>query len=84
MASDFAAALQRGDMDAVRRAPKADLHIHGYGGGDRAFVQERTGVDIAPVDRVLRSMAEMHAFVEERPSPALVGVSTIDDRGVNT
>ena len=72
--SDFATALETRDLDAVRRVPKADLHIHGYGGGDRAFVRERTGVDIAPTDRVLHSMTEMHAFAEERLSPAFVGL----------
>jgi hypothetical protein len=59
MPSDFATALEAGDRDAVRRAPKADLHIHGFGGGDRAFLRERTGVDVAPVDRVLGSMADL-------------------------
>ena len=75
MPTDFATALEIGDRDAIRRAPKADLHIHGFGGGDRAFVRERTGVDIAPVDRVLGSMAEMHAFAEEHLAPVLAGVA---------
>jgi len=57
MLIDFATALEVGDLEALRRAPKADLHIHGFGGGDRAFIRERTGVDIAPVDGVLASMA---------------------------
>jgi hypothetical protein len=38
------------------------------GGGDRAFLRERTGVHVAPVDRVLSSMAEMHAFADEKLS----------------
>ena len=46
--------------------PQADLHIHAIGGGDREFLRAATGVDIAPVERVLRSMAEMHDFVDEK------------------
>jgi hypothetical protein len=73
MPSDFATALEVGDRDAVCHAPKADLHIHGIGGGDRAFLRERTGVDVAPVDRVLGSMAEMHAFIDEKLSSLFAG-----------
>jgi adenosine deaminase len=73
MSSDFAAALEAGDMEALRRAPKADLHIHGVGGGDRAFLRERTGVDIAPVEGVLGSMAEMHAFADRALGPLFQG-----------
>jgi adenosine deaminase len=75
MMMDFATALEVGDRDAIRRAPKADLHIHGFGGGDRAFLRERTGVDIAPVDGVLSSMSEMHAFANEKLSPLFVGTA---------
>jgi adenosine deaminase len=73
MPSDFVAALEAGDMDGLRRAPKADLHIHGIGGGDRAFLRERTGVDVAPVEGVLASMAEMHAFAEAKLAPLFEG-----------
>ena len=73
VASAFADALESGDMDALRRAPKADLHIHGFGGGDRAFLRARTGVDIAPVEGRLESMAEMHAFADARLAPVLNG-----------
>jgi adenosine deaminase len=75
MSSPFQAALRRGDRDAIRLAPKADLHIHAVGGGDRAFLRERTGVDVAPVDRVLSSMAEMHAFVDETLSTLFAGAA---------
>jgi adenosine deaminase len=75
MPTDFATALELGDWESLRRAPKADLHIHGFGGGDRAFIRERTGVDIAPVDRVLGSMAEMHAFAAENLVPVFQGVA---------
>ena len=73
MLSNFATALELGDREAVRRAPKADLHIHGIGGGDRAFLRERTGVDITPLDRVLGSMAEMNAFADQQFSEVFAG-----------
>ena len=73
MPNDFAAALETGDLEGLCRAPKADLHIHGFGGGDRAFLRERTGIDVAPLQGVLRSMEEMHAFAEERLSPLFRG-----------
>ena len=73
--TDFATALETGDLDAIRRVPKADLHIHGIGGGDHAFLRERTGVDIAPVDGVLGSMAEMHAFADAHLSSVFAGVA---------
>jgi len=75
MASSFADALEAGDLDALRRAPKADLHVHGVGGGDRAFLRERTGVDIAPLAGRLASMAEMHAFTDANLTPIFGGVS---------
>ena len=35
----------------------------GVTSGDRAFLKERAGLDIRPVDRVLASMDDMHAWV---------------------
>jgi adenosine deaminase len=75
MASEFVSALEAGDLQALRRVPKADLHIHGFGGGDRAFVRERTGIDVAPVPGVLNSMAEMHAFADEKLSQVFGGTA---------
>lgn len=75
MVSEFAAALEAGDLEALRRIPKADHHIHGFGGGDRAFLRERTSVDVAPVERVLKSMAEMHAFAHEKLSGLFNGAA---------
>ncbi|WP_158815053.1 adenosine deaminase [Methylocapsa sp. S129] len=64
MAPDFQAALITGDIDAVRRCAKSDLHNHAMLGGARDFLAQRTGRNIAPLDRKLGSMAEMHAFVQ--------------------
>jgi len=62
----FQNALKTGDIDAVRAIPKSDLHNHALAGGHRALVSEWAGRDIAPLDRPLASMAEMHAWVEDR------------------
>jgi adenosine deaminase len=60
--SAFTDALEANDLDGVRASPKADLHTHCAGSGDRDFLRRRTGVDIAPVGAPLHSMAEMHAW----------------------
>jgi adenosine deaminase len=60
------AALARGDLEALRRFPKSDLHNHFFLGGNRALVSEWAGHDIAPLDRKLASMAEMHEWVQSR------------------
>ena len=62
----FQAALESGDLDAIRRVPKSDLHNHFFLGGNRALVSEWAGKDIAPLDRKLGSMAEMHEWVQAR------------------
>jgi adenosine deaminase len=64
VSSEFVQALETRDLAALRRCPKADLHIHGIGGGDRTFLREKTGVDVIPVHGRLSSMAEMHAFAD--------------------
>jgi hypothetical protein len=58
----FITALEIGDLDGVRRAHKAESHTHGPFGGDRAWLAERSGRDIAPVALPLASMDEMHAW----------------------
>lgn len=62
----FEVALAAGDLDAIRRVPKSDLHNHFFLGGNRALVSEWAGKDIAPLDRKLGSMAEMHEWVQAR------------------
>lgn len=64
MTSNFQSALEVGDLAALRACPKADLHIHAVLGGCRHFIRERTGRDIAPLEGVLASMVEMHAWIE--------------------
>lgn len=68
--SEFADALEAGDIDALRGCPKADLHNHGAACGHRGFLRERTGVDIAPLTAPLRSMDEMHAWFAANIAPA--------------
>ena len=58
----FIAALEAGDLESVRLAPKAESHTHGPFGGDRAWLAEQTGRDVVPVARPLVSMDEMHAW----------------------
>jgi adenosine deaminase len=67
VSSPFQAALRDRDLAGVRACAKADLHLHaGIGSGDRSFLRERTGLDIRPLDRVLASMDEMHAWVRSQ------------------
>ena len=58
----FTEALIQGDLAAVRRCPKADLHNHFVLGGSRRYIYEHTGKDIRPIQSPLRSMDEMHAW----------------------
>ena len=62
----FQTALGTGDLDAIRRVPKSDLHNHFFLGGNRALVSEWAGKDIAPLDHKLESMTEMHEWVQTR------------------
>jgi len=61
---DFQTALEAGDIPAIRQVPKADLHNHFVGGGDRDYIFEKTGRRIAPLERKLASMADMHAWFD--------------------
>lgn len=67
MSSPFQAALEDRDLDGLRACAKADLHVHaGVGSGDRAFLKAATGLDISPVEGVLTSMDDMHAWVRDQ------------------
>ncbi|HEY9233417.1 MULTISPECIES: amidohydrolase family protein [Phenylobacterium] len=66
MTTPFQAALEAGDLAGLRAAPKAELHIHAVLGGCRDFIHERIGQDIAPLEGVLSSMDEMHAWTDSQ------------------
>lgn len=59
---DFIEALKIGDMEAIRKCPKADLHNHFVLGGSRKYLLEHSGRDISPITEPLNSMDEMHAW----------------------
>ena len=65
----FVDALTRRDLAALRRIPKSDLHNHGLASGSRTYIHERTRREFAPVQQPLRSMAEMHAWVDANIAP---------------
>ena len=58
----FIEAIEKGDLDAIRRFPKSDLHNHFVLGGSREYIFDKTGYDIRPVSSPLRSMNEMDAW----------------------
>ena len=58
----FIDALRLGDLDAVRKCPKADLHNHFVLGGSRRFLREYAGEDIRPIKKPIHSMDEMHTW----------------------
>ena len=59
---DFIEALKIGDMEAIRKCPKTDLHNHFVLGGSRKYLLEHSGRDIQPITNPLNSMYEMHAW----------------------
>ncbi len=59
---EFTEALKQGNLEAVKRCPKADLHNHFVLGGSRKFLLEHTGKDIQPLKSPIGSMDEMHAW----------------------
>jgi adenosine deaminase len=65
MNEEFQQALKAEDLEAIRRFPKADLHNHGWAGGDPEAVAAILGKKLAPLDHRLTSMAEMHAWASE-------------------
>ena len=62
MDHDFIEALEKGDLEAIRKIPKADLHNHFVLGGSREFIKDKTGYEIYPITSPLNSMREMDAW----------------------
>lgn len=62
---NFKDALVANDLAALQKCAKADLHNHAIGGGNRQFIKDKTGKDIAPVSSPLHSMEEMHTWGHE-------------------
>lgn len=75
MHSPFQAALEAGDLAALRACPKADLHVHGIGGGHRGYLRELTGRDIAPLAAPLASLAEMDAWSRDTLGDLFAGAA---------
>ena len=59
---EFTKALVEGNLEAIRKCPKADLHNHFVLGGSLRYLLERSGKDIQPIIEPLHSMDEMHAW----------------------
>ena len=59
---NFTDALGNGDLESIRKCPKADLHNHFVLGGSRRYLLENSGRDIRPITKPLNSMDEMHAW----------------------
>lgn len=73
MPSAFEIALAANDIAALRAIPKADLHNHITFGGNRDYVREKTGVDVAPLDHVLTSLDAMHEWAGRHIGAAFKG-----------
>ena len=58
----FIEALKSGALDEIRRFPKADLHNHFVLGGNREYIFRKTGYEINPISKPLKSMTEMDAW----------------------
>lgn len=58
----FTEALRNGNLEAIRKTPKADLHNHFVLGGSRKYLLKQSGKDIQPIRKPLHSMEEMHAW----------------------
>ena len=59
---EFTEALFEGNLKAIQKCPKADLHNHFVLGGSRRYLLEHSGIDIQPITEPLHSMDEMHAW----------------------
>ncbi len=58
----FIEVLENGNIDEIRRFPKADLHNHFVLGGNRDYISDKTGYVIEAISQPLKSMSEMDAW----------------------
>ena len=61
----FMEALEQGNLETLRKYPKADLHNHFALGGSRRFLYQATGKKIEPLVHPLTSMAEMDRWSQK-------------------
>lgn len=61
----FMDALEQGNLETLRKYPKADLHNHFALGGSRRFLYQATGKKIEPLVHPLASMAEMDQWSQK-------------------
>ena len=61
----FLTALKQGSLADMKKIPKADLHNHFLLGGNREYINKKTGVAIPPLRKKLESMEAMHQWVGE-------------------
>lgn len=59
----FKEGLITSNMDLIRSVPKSDIHNHFYLGGDRDFIESKTGRKVCPIVSPMNSMDEMHSWV---------------------
>ncbi len=55
----FLHALETGDLEEIRKVPKADLHNHFVLGGEREYLYKKTGTWIHPLCRPVSSFSAM-------------------------
>jgi adenosine deaminase len=67
--TQFIQALIEGDIVALRRVPKADLHCHFCNSGNRRFIEQAAGVSVPPVTKPLATIQEMHEWVQTHIGP---------------
>lgn len=58
----FKSALKENNVPCLRTIPKADLHNHFVMGGNREYIQKKTGKLILPLEKPLTSMDDMHQW----------------------
>jgi adenosine deaminase len=71
---EFQRALRAGDLGAIRRCPKSDLHNHGWAGAAPESVAKILRRKVVLLEHKLASMGEMHVWAGENfgsPDPKL-------------